>query len=332
MSYKIRFKHSDKQAITEYGESVLEGVIRAGLNVDYGCNNGNCGRCSARVIEGDIQKVRHYDYVQSAAEKMQKHFLMCSYAAASNLVLETWLDGQSMSISEQGFRAKVKKLIRISDDVCIMILRPPRGLRLRFLAGQYAWLSSAHFDKVQCSIASCPCEDKQIEFHVPRGYGQFGDYVFEMCRVGDELDVAAPFGDFVFKENLQGTTLFIAFGVGFAPIKSLIEHISSREEEKPLYLYRITITDDKPYLDNLCRSWNDAFDHFTYMHLTLGGKSDEILRERVQYVTDQHTDLVDSGVYLSASETVSEIVADTCIQHGFHPERLFREVVRGMDW
>ena len=165
MTCKVRLKDSDIEFFAERDESLLDAAIRAGLDMDYGCNSGNCGRCSAFVIEGEVRKTRYHDYSQSATGG-RKGFLLCCHEAASDLVLEVRLSEEP--IPEQGFSAKVRKIDRVGDAVRIVSLRPPRSLRLRFLAGQYALLSGVQFDKEQCSIASCPCEQQRIELHVPR--------------------------------------------------------------------------------------------------------------------------------------------------------------------
>ncbi len=319
--------------VAEHGETVLEAAIRAGLNVDYGCNGGNCGRCVARLIEGEIEKTRHYDYVQSVAEKAQKQFLMCSYAPVSGLVLEARMADQDESIPEQKLRVKVRKVDEVADGVCILRLRTPRSQRLRFMAGQYARLSGEHFGGTRRSIASCPCEDRRLEFHVPRTGSEFSDYVFGRCRVGDELDVAAPFGNFFFREELRraprSMVLLVAFETGFAPIKSLVEHVTGREEDVPLYLYWITTTGGGPYLDNLCRAWNDAFDRFIYTPVMAKAGGDQAMQACARLIADRFPDLSASDVYL-CTPTADDVVARACLERGLDPARLFHEGVHGL--
>ncbi len=328
MAHKIRFQCSDCEVTARDDEPVLDAAVRAGLNVDYGCNNGNCGRCSARLLDGSITKIRHYDYVQSAAEKEQKQFLMCSYTAASDLVLDAQVGAQGTAIPEQCLRAKVREVTAVADEVRVLALRTPRSQRLRFLAGQYARLSDERFGEVQCSIASCPCEDRRLEFHVPRTRSAFSDYVFEQCRAGDELDVAAPFGHFVFSEERRRPALLIAFETGFAPVKSVIEHVTGQDEEVPLHLYRIAAA-GKPYFDNLCRAWSDAFDRFAYTPMTLAADDGEAGAACARRIVEEHPDLSGSDVYVCAPPAIGDAVAHACLEHGLASDRLFRETLRG---
>ncbi|MXX98444.1 MAG: 2Fe-2S iron-sulfur cluster binding domain-containing protein, partial [Gammaproteobacteria bacterium] len=78
MSYKIQLKADGKQFVVEHGEAILEAALKAGLNVAYGCNNGNCGLCSVRLLKGKIDKIKDSDYVFTANQKARHYFLMCS--------------------------------------------------------------------------------------------------------------------------------------------------------------------------------------------------------------------------------------------------------------
>ena len=49
--------------------SILEGALRAGVPLNYGCSGGNCGLCKAKVVSGQVKKTRHHDYVLTEAEK-----------------------------------------------------------------------------------------------------------------------------------------------------------------------------------------------------------------------------------------------------------------------
>jgi len=39
-------------------DTILDVALRSGLALNYGCSNGNCGLCKARVVSGQVQKVR----------------------------------------------------------------------------------------------------------------------------------------------------------------------------------------------------------------------------------------------------------------------------------
>ena len=58
--------------------------------------------------------------------------------------------------------------------------------------------------------------------------------------------------------------VFVAYGPGFAPIKSLVEHSISIDRAEHLHLYRIDQPLTGSRLDNLCRAWRDSLDNLSF--------------------------------------------------------------------
>jgi CDP-4-dehydro-6-deoxyglucose reductase len=137
MSAHVTVKPSGREFFVEGSESLLKAALRAGLAPNYGCGNGNCGLCKARVVAGETRDVSPSDYRFSEAEKAQNHVLMCSCTAlSSDLVLEVLEAGAPEDIPEQRIVAKVRRIDALNDDVMRLHLQTPRSNRLRFLAGQ----------------------------------------------------------------------------------------------------------------------------------------------------------------------------------------------------
>ena len=161
MGYSVNLLPEGQKFIIEPHESVRDAAIRAGIGLQYGCGNGTCGLCKARVIKGEVQQLRSHDFVLSPAEKEQGFVLMCAIAAVSDLVVEAQVDKSAEDIAMQQLRVKVRRLQRLSEDLLIMHVRIPRSERFRFLAGQSLTLKIAGVGEFNYSIASCPCEDRR---------------------------------------------------------------------------------------------------------------------------------------------------------------------------
>jgi CDP-4-dehydro-6-deoxyglucose reductase len=69
MSAHVTVKPSGREFFVEGSESLLKAALRAGLAPNYGCGNGNCGLCKARVVSGETRTVSPSDYLFSEAEK-----------------------------------------------------------------------------------------------------------------------------------------------------------------------------------------------------------------------------------------------------------------------
>jgi CDP-4-dehydro-6-deoxyglucose reductase, E3 len=255
----------------EGAEPILEAALRAGLAVAYGCASGNCGACKARVVAGGIRPLRTHDFRLTDAEKLQGYALMCCSTALTDLIIEAPVAQGAAEIPHQSIVAHVRRMERLSDEVMLLELVTPRTNRLRFLAGQSAVVGLGGLSAT-LPIASCPCEERRLHFHLRRAAGDsLSDYAFGGLRIGEPVSVEGPVGDFMLREGSARPLAFIAWGwEGFAPVKSVIEHALQQEAAESIDLYWIGAAAADHYYPKLCRSWAEALDHFRYA-LVLAG-------------------------------------------------------------
>lgn len=272
MSAHVSLQPSGRDFFVEGNDTLLEAALKAGLALNYGCSSGNCGLCKARVISGQIMKTRHYDYVLSDPEKQQGYTLMCCHTAVSDVVLEALEAKSASDIPKQQVTARVKVVTQLSQDMMMLHLQTPRSHRLRFLAGQSVTLGHALAGSGEFPIASCPCNDRDLQFHIERGLGgTFGEKVWNGLKAGESITVYGPWGDYLFREDGQNNTVFLAFDRGFAPIKSLLEHGMARESADDMVLAWGASAADGHYMNNLCRAWTDALENFHYLPVSMAG-------------------------------------------------------------
>jgi CDP-4-dehydro-6-deoxyglucose reductase len=98
--------------------------------------------------------------------------------------------------------------------------------------------------------------------------------VFTQMRAGEAVTVEGPFGDFVLDPESARPLLLIAFGTGFAPIKSLMEHAMALDNAPNIHLIWVCTRESALYLPNLARAWADALDNFDYTPIIAGGDLD----------------------------------------------------------
>lgn len=268
MPNKITILPSGRSFPSEGSSTLLEAGLHSGLALGYGCSNGNCGECLAKIVSGDVRKVRHHDYVISEEKRNNGHVLMCCNTAVSDVVLEAPEAQSSKEIPTQEITARVRSIEVLNNDVALLHLKTPRTQRLRFLAGQQVKLGGENLPEATHPIGSCPCDDMNLHFQIPRlTDDRFSDYVFNHIKKGDPVNIVGPVGDFVLNENSARPLVFIAWHTGFAPVRSLIEHAMSLEIAASIQLVWMTRRKTDRYQDNLCRSWQDAFDNFHYLPL-----------------------------------------------------------------
>lgn len=286
MAAQVHIMPSGHEFFIEGADSILEAGLRGGLALDYGCSNGNCGRCKAKVVSGQVKKIRQHDYVLTETEKGLNYILTCANTAVTDVVLEADEALGAQDIPAQEIDVKLKKVSFPDEKIIILQAKTPRTQRLRFLAGQYLSLDMNGMETLDCSIASCPCDDMNLQFHLPMVPGQrLSAYLAHEMKLNDSMTIKGPHGDFTLNEESPHSLVFLACNNGFGPVKSLIEHAMALDVAEDIYLYWIVTGGNRHYLDNLCRSWTDALDNFHYSALEADTESgvEEMLPEILEY-------------------------------------------------
>jgi CDP-4-dehydro-6-deoxyglucose reductase len=317
MSAHVQVQPSGREYFVDGNDSLLEAALRAGLSLDYGCSIGSCGKCKARVVSGQVHRTRHSDYALTAAEKNAGVVLMCCHTALTDVVIEAREAHGAADMPLQTIDARLKSVSPLGDDVRLLHLQTPRSNRLRFLAGQSVSLSLGEGHSASFPVASCPCDDRNLQFHIPRRAGDaFAERVFGGLKGVDTVRVDGPRGTFVLDEESHRPLVFLAAESGFAPIKSLIEHAMALEAAESLHLVWIATGQGGHYLDNLCRSWSDALDDFSYTPLT---DDETALRQ----VLRDHPRLVECDVYIAGPAPWAGAAEFQLLEHGLPREQLF---------
>ena len=301
MAAHVTVKPSGHEFFVEGSETILKAALRAGLAPAYGCGNGNCGLCKARIISGEVKQTLHSDYPLSANERTQGYALLCSHTAVSDLVIEILEASTPDDIPEQDIVAKVRSVAPLADDIKLLHLQTPRTNRLRFIAGQRVTLSvtgsTANF-RAEYPIASCPCDDRNLLFHIRRDEGdEFARRLFAgALKANDPVSLFGPFGDFVLQKESTHDVVFVVCDTGFAPVKSLVEHAVASDLPGALRLVWAATESSGHYLENQCRAWADALDTFSFVTLSAADAAaagtaaaarvlaDEDIRQRDVYV------------------------------------------------
>ncbi|MHB8623387.1 MAG: 2Fe-2S iron-sulfur cluster-binding protein [Sulfuricaulis sp.] len=316
MTAHVRLHPSQREFFVEGSDSILDAALRAGLSLRYGCSNGNCGLCKARVISGKTLSVRHSDYSFSEAEKNQGYVLPCCHTAVSDLELEIGEIGGAQDIPAQQIATRVKKIERLGEDIALLHLQTPRTKRLQFLAGQSVTLETGNGAEKDYPVASCPCDDRNLQFHVRRDPdNRLADFVFRKLKSGDLVEVTGPKGKFALREDSPHSLIFLAYDTGFAPIKSLIEHAMARDVADSMHLYWVA-GDNGHYLNNLCRAWTDALDNFQYTPLVAAAAASTPALEQV---IQDHPDLAGFDIYAAGPEVFLTAV-EKFLRHRQFPE------------
>ena len=326
MTAHVEIRPSGHEFFVDGNDTLLEAALHAGLALDYGCSIGSCGECKARIVSGEVRRTRHADYALSAAEKNAGVVLMCCNTAVGDLVIEAHEAHGAADIPRQEIDTKVKSVSPLGGDVRLLHLQTPRTRRLRFLAGQSVSLALPGGPAASFPVASCPCDDRNLQFHVRRCPGDaFAERVFDGLKEADTVVVEGPYGEFVLDEQSLRPLIFIVWETGFPPIKSLVEHAMALEAAENLSLYWIAADETGRYYDNLCRAWSDALDNFNYLPLTLRGgvPHGAAMLDALDEIVQRHPRVDEYDVYIAGPQELTGAATRLLPERGLPRAQLF---------
>jgi len=321
MSFKIRVTPSNHHFELEGKETILRAGMRSGLNLAHNCLNGSCGKCLARLVDGEIEQVRHHDYALTPQQQQDQQFLTCCHRPLTDLVLEMHELDTVQEVPYQEITVKVSKTDLFVDDVMHLQLRASRSQVLDFLAGQKVQLYLKDGSCVSLGISSCPCDGLSLRFHVRNSGGEFCRKVFPQLKKGEKILIKGPSGDFTLNESTDAPLVFIAWDTGFAQVQSIVDHVIAESAERNIRLF--WLSDRVHYFENYCRAWDDVLDNFHYetFSCTLSDAS-SVISARIELIEG----LVEHEIYAVLPGDVLSAVKQYLDDKGFPSSQLHTEI------
>jgi CDP-4-dehydro-6-deoxyglucose reductase, E3 len=264
--HTVTLQPSGLQFQVEEGEAVLAAALRQGYILPYGCKNGVCGSCKAKILAGTVDYGVYQQKALTDEEKAQGKALFCQAKPLSDLVIEARTIGAAKDIQIKKLPCRVQKLERLSEDAMLLQLKLPANGKLVFLAGQYIEFLLKDGGRRSFSIANPPHDAELIELHVRHvAGGQFTDHVFNKMKERDILRCEGPMGTFFLREDSDKPIVFVASGTGFAPIKAVIEHMFHKNIVRPATLYWGGRGPKDLYMNALAEKWATEHPGFKYV-------------------------------------------------------------------
>jgi CDP-4-dehydro-6-deoxyglucose reductase, E3 len=241
MTFTITVQPSGRTFEAQADEPLLAAAIRQGIGLPYGCRDGACGSCKCRLLEGTVVHGAHQAKALSAAEERGGAMLTCCAVARSDVVIEARMVPGAGEYPVRKMPCRVISIARPAPDVAILMMQLPANDPLRYHAGQYIEFILQDGARRSYSMANAPHtlgERPALELHLRHMVGgRFTDHVFGAMKEKDILRIEGPFGSFFLREDVDKPIVLLASGTGFAPIKSIIEHLEFKGTGREAVLY-----------------------------------------------------------------------------------------------
>ena len=255
MTHRVTIQPSKHAFEAQDDETVLEGALREGFILAYGCRNGACGTCKGKVHEGIVDYGKYQETALSDAEKAGGYALFCQAKPLSDLVIESREVSAIKDIPVRTLPCRVQNMEKLAPDVMRIQMKLPANERLLFLAGQYIDILMRGGLRRSLSMANAPHDDALLELHLRNYGGPFSQHVFNVMKEKDILRFEGPLGTFFLREDSTKPIIFLASGTGFAPIKAMIQQAFFKRISRPITLYWGGRRRSDLYLNDLPEQW-----------------------------------------------------------------------------
>lgn len=231
----------DRRITLHEGETVLEGLERAGMDVASGCRSGTCCKCMQRADDPPEESQRGLRLTLKA----DGYFLACIARPVGTLRLA---DPKPRPV----VCARVERSEAVSVDVRRILLRPESSFPFR--AGQYLEVIHPSGAARNYSIASLPA-DGVLELHVRRlPEGLVSGWLHGLSE-DDSIEVRGAFGQcFYVLDDPDQKLLLVGAGTGLAPLLGILRDALAHGHTGPIDLVHGALTPDRLYMrDELVR-------------------------------------------------------------------------------
>jgi len=178
------------------------------------------------------------------------HTLEAGRYAAYPVLAAFWLVLVAVALSSYGYVHVITPLRQLRNPYRVVsvnpvalktweiVVEPVGGLAMEFAAGQFVWLtvdrSPFAITEHPFSISSCPSDQPRVAFTIKEA----GDFTNKIGRVsvGARAYLDGPHGNFTLVGREGAGIVFVAGGVGLAPIMGILRQLRAQGDQRPMVL------------------------------------------------------------------------------------------------
>jgi len=247
--------YEDRPVDIAPGETVLEALLRGGIDAPNSCRSGQCQTCLHRAIDGTPPPESQVGLTD--AQKALGFFLPCVCEIESPLTIAPPDDAGAH------VDAMVRSLEPLSHDIVRLRIEADN---FAYRPGQFLELIAAKDLKRHYSLASHPEEDPFLELHIRlHRDGRMSQHVMQELAPGHRLHVAGPSGT-CFYEGVDPDQplVLIGAGTGLAPLYGVLRDALARDHRGPIRLYHGARDSRGLYLRDELEALAGARDNIAY--------------------------------------------------------------------
>ena len=267
MSHTVTIEPIGEQIEVEDGQTILQAALRQGVWLPFACGHGTCATCKVQVLEGDVEIGDASPFALMDIERDEGKVLACCATVESDVTIEADIDVDPdfEGYPVEDYTATVTDIVDLSPTIKGVHLKLDRPMT--FQAGQYINIELPDVDGPRAfSLANPPSKADEVELHVrlvPGGAAT--TYIHEQLKVGEELNLSGPYGQFFVRSSQPGDLIFIAGGSGLSSPQSMILDLLEQNDERKITLFQGARNQAELYNRELFEALARDHEHFTYV-------------------------------------------------------------------
>ena len=326
MTYTIHVSPSDIRFDCAPGTTILDAAKAAGYALPYSCRTGACGSCKGRILSGSVDMPGSNEGI-TQQERAAGMALFCRAKPSSDIDITARSITRHDPNAQKTVDAKIYRVTRVTDDISLLQLRFPAGMRVKFKAGQYLQILLPDGVRRSFSMANPPHQNDGVVLHVRHlAGGKFSTYLETEAAAGDIVKLEMAFGDFYLRDDTEKPIVFVASGTGFAPIRAILEDVFKRKQTaRPMTLYWGGRRSKDIYQAEQAEKWMQQYPNFKFVPVLSAPEATWSGRTGLvhQAVMDDFPSLADCEVYACGAPAMIKAAREDFVDQRALPSEAF---------
>jgi len=233
--------NNEKELTIKGGDSLLSVLTAEKIFIPSACGGrGTCGLCKLKVLEGAGSLLPTEEPYLDKKEIADNVRLSCQVKVRNDLKIQ--IPEELFAIRE--YKARCAEIKDLTHDIKLFRFELTDPAEIKYTPGKYVQLLTPVYEKSSeevyraYSVASDPAQKNIIDLIirlVPGGICT--TYCFEYLKVGDEVKMNGPYGEFRLTDT-DAEMVWIAGGSGMAPFVSILHEMkNSNSQRKTTYYF-----------------------------------------------------------------------------------------------
>lgn len=236
------------------GQSVLEALETAGVELVSSCRNGACQTCKKRVTHGKLPLAAQARL--KPTEREAGYFLPCVCYPTEDITVVDIEHADQYEVSVLSVNALNHEMIEVK-------LSHPDGFR--YQAGQFIQVFKSPTEVRTYSLASVPAKNEPLTLQIKLISSGLISQWMRYLSPGEKIQIAGPFGEcFYINDKKNQPIIMIGTGSGLSPLYGILHDALLQNHMGDIYLFHGAVTQRNLYKESELRELSQQFSRFKY--------------------------------------------------------------------